>query len=225
MVDDVTPHQMYKQVSGVTLGFQSTPGSSATLFGTGWSTINNTTPSPITTYWINRQYIDLSGWTRKELTLFTRGVDIQKQAMPLSNAGNTARGLYEMDVLTTRRLSDEECEIYATSIVGGTGGPGFLPSTMDLMEVIYGEIAEYSQNLQIPGSYIRTNGETFGSGNPVAVDKLHWTRIYYAVLPGDGDAFVIHPTNLVVQATTAHESDLVWIERLRRSYTQQRSET
>jgi len=224
MPEDVQPHQLYKQISGATLNFSETPGASLVLGGQGWVAINNSHASPITTYWVNRSYIDLSGWNMQDLTMFTRGVDIQKQLMPYAGAGNTAQGLNEMDVLSTRRLTDEECQVYATSITGG-GGPGFLPSTMDLQEVVYGEIAQYAVNATIAGTFIRTNGETFGSGNPIAVDKLHWTRIYYAYNPGTGDTFVIHPTNLVIQATTAKEADLVWIERLRRSYTQQRSET
>jgi hypothetical protein len=223
MPTDVKPHQLYKQISGVTLSYSETPGSSGVLGGTSWEALDATIASPITVYWVNRQYIDLAGWTKEELTMFTRGVDIQKQLMPLSNAGNVSAGINEMDVLSTRALTDLECEVYATGLGGvtlapGGGGPGFLPSTMSLMEVIYGEIAQYAQNTQIPGTYIRTNVETFGSGNPTATDKLHWTRIYYAVLPADGDAFVIHPTNLVIQTTTAKEKDLVWMERLRRSY-------
>ena len=219
MPKDVKPRQLYKQISGVTLNFSETPGSSVVLGGTDWEVIDSTVASAITVYWVNRQYIDLSGWSKEDLTMFTRGVDIQKQLMPYAHAGNAAQGLNEMDVISTRALTDLECEVYATSLATpGGGGPGFLPSTMSLMQVIYGEVAQYAQNAQIPGTFIRTNVETFGSGVPIATDKLHWTRIYYAYNPAQGDSFVIHPTNLVIQATTAKEKDLVWMERLRRSY-------
>ena len=219
MPEDVKPHQLYKQISGVTLNFSETPGSSLVLGGTGWEVIDSTIASPITVYWVNRQYIDLAAWSMEELTTFTRGVDIQKQLMPYASAGNAAQGLNEMDVISTRALTDLECEVYATSIGSpGGGGPGFLPSTMDLMQVVYGEVAQYAQNTVVPGTFIRTNVETFGSGNPTATDKLHWTRIYYAYNAAQGDSFVIHPTNLVIQSTTAKEKDLVWMERLRRSY-------
>jgi hypothetical protein len=220
MPKEVKPHQLYKQLSGATLNFSETPGLSGVLGGSNWEALQATIVGPVSVYWVNRTYLDLSGWTREDLTMFTRGVDIQKSTMPSAGTGNAASGMVEMDVLTTRPLTDLECEIYATSIVGG-GLPGFAPSTVDLMQTIYGELDQYAQNTTVLGTYIRVNRETFGSGVPIATDKLHWTRIYYAVGAAQGDSFVIHPTNLVMQATTAKEKDLVWMERLRRSYTLQ----
>jgi len=96
--------------------------------------------------------------------------------------------------------------------------PGFLNNTVDLMEVIYGERMEYGSNLQIPGSFVQISGETFGSGNPTAMDKLHWTRLVVFDSPTELDVGVLFATNLIVQALTVEEKDLVWMERLRRSY-------
>jgi hypothetical protein len=89
------------------------------------------------------------------------------------------------------------------------------------MQVIYGEGTSYAVNSNIPGTYITVGGDTFGSGNPCATDKLHWTRIIITTFAGADDkngAISYGPANLVVQAATMEEKDLVYMERLRRSY-------
>lgn len=169
--------------------------------------------------YVYRSYIDLSGWTQQDLTTFTTGVDIQKDRMPLAviPAPGSCPIITEFDILTTRKIRDDE--LFQT--IGATT-PGFHPSTVDLMSVIYGEQTTYAQNSNIPGTYIKTSSSTWGSGNPTAMEKLHWTRIYvtsFSTSGGDvSGTFNAYPTNLVVQATTMEEKDLVYMERLRRSY-------
>jgi hypothetical protein len=205
MPEEVKPHQLYKQVPGSLFTFSDTPGAS-TATG-GWSVVQD--PLSPVPYFVFRGYIDLAGWSKQELTTFTQGVDIQKQALPLLNG--TAQGLNEHDIISTRALTDAEVQLF-------NNGPGFLPSTVDLMEVVYGQVTQLAVNGQVPGTFIKTNADTWGSGVPTATDKLHWTRIYYAHVPVANDTFLIHPTNLIIQAVSAKEKDLVWMERLRRSY-------
>jgi len=202
-------HQLYKQLSHSTIQYR-TEGSTSS--GTGWEIIGESSEALTV---VNRTYIDLSGWTRQDLTTFTQGVDIQKMDTPLRNIAATGMtNIYEFDILSTRRLTDDEC-----SIADGTHFvPGFLPSTVDLMEVIYGERMEYGVNATVGFTYIQISGETFGSGNPTAMDKLHWTRIYVFFNNVTLDSVTVFPSNLVVQAMTVEEKDLVWMERLRRSY-------
>jgi len=204
MPKDVKPRQLYKQIPNSQFAYQGTPGASVAT--NGWEAIQT---GAGLVYFVYRSYIDLTGWSKQELTTFIQGVDIQKQALPILQG--QALGLNEHDILSTRRLTDDECEL-------AMNGPGFIPSTMDLMQVIYGEVTQLANNTTIPGTFIKINQETWGSGVPCATDKIHWTRIYYAHVPVDGDIFNIHPTNLVVQAVSAKEKDLVWIERLRRSF-------
>jgi len=159
----------------------------------------------------HRTYIDLAGWTRQDLTTFTQGGDIQKQQIPIKVPGLGAQSLWEFDFISTRKLTDAELIDYGNL-------PGFSGSSVDLMEIIYGERMLYGENATIPGNYVQISGDTFGSGNPTAMDKLHWTRLILLDAPTDGQQVAIWPTNLVVQAMTVEEKDLVWMERLRRSY-------
>jgi hypothetical protein len=120
-------------------------------------------------------------------------------------------GVYELDFITTRRLTDNE-------LLNIFSMPGFISSTLDLMELVYGERMYYAENVNVPGTFIQISGETYGSGNPTAMDKLHWTRLMVPHQPAPNDLLVIPESNLIVQAMTVEEKDLVWMQRLRRSY-------
>jgi hypothetical protein len=216
MPTDVKPHQLYKQIGASNFGLNF--GSSTDAYTTNdWEVIWNTFP-----YLVNRQYIDLAGWSREDLTTFTQGVDFQHSRRPRA----TTVGLLEVtavDILTTRRLTDAEISNWGVTVAGSTDLPGFLDSTVDLMQVIYGERTTYvSTNTMAPGLagavYVTIGSESFGSGVPTATDKLHWTRIIWVNGTGDSELLSVGATNLVVQALSAKEKDLVWMERLRRSY-------
>jgi len=209
---DPKAHQLYKQLPGSTINFVfGEPGSvwTSTTATNGWEGLGVDFGGQAFAGAAYRTYIDLSGWSTQELTTFTQGVDIQKSNSPINGSGNTNL-IWEFDFITTRRLTTLEISEF-------THQPGFLPSTVDLMEVIYGENRTYAENANIPGTYVTTRAETFGSGNPTAMDKMHWTRLYVfgAAVTDEVELF---PTNLVVQAMTVEEKDLVWMERLRRSY-------
>jgi len=203
---DPKAHQLYKSAAYANIGFSTTPGSSAVI-GDGWTMYQ----PGATPYFIHRTYIDLQGWTDQQLTMFTQGVDIQKGIMPLLGGSKEATGVREFDFITTRKLQDTECAVYLNI-------PGSIPSTVSQQELIYGEFVEYGRNNTITNTFIKTNFETLGSGNPTAMDKLHWTRVYYWHIAGNGDTLLVDNANLVVQAMTVEEKDLVWMERLRRSY-------
>jgi len=201
---DPKAHQLYKQ-AGSTLFTMGPSVDASTNTGPGWEAIEDKTLA-------FRTYIDLQGWTQQELTTFVQGVDIQKSVIPLK-MGGAFDILWEFDILSTRRLTNAELTSIAFS-----NTPGYAPSTVDLMEVIYGERMQYGINATITNTFVQISGETWGSGNPTAMDKLHWTRVYTLGNPNPGDAITIYPVNLVVQAMTTEEKDLVYMERLRRSY-------
>jgi len=216
MVEDVKPHQLVKQIPGSQLIYFESPGTSFATNGWDVIDVNPTAPG---VFWVYRTYIDLAGYSVDDLTMFTKGVDIQKQAITTTLIGNVAKTWDEYDILTTRRITDDEI----TGLHLGSG-PGFALSTVDLQQVIYGEVDQLASNTQVPSTFIRINRDTFGSGVPTAMDKLHWTRVLFvpgtAAAPGpaEADNWIVFPTNLIVDAVTAKEEDLVWVERVRRSY-------
>jgi len=209
-------HQLYKQLPGCTAQYRS---EGSLITGGGWEVISESANILVVAA---RGYIDLQGWSAQDLTTFTQGVDIQKQHTPQRSL--TATGMVTADgydYITTRRLTDAEIDLDPS--LGGAENnlPGFGESTVDLMQVIYGERMQYAVNATVGFSYVQVSGETFGSGNPTAMKRMHWTRVFYIFAPINLDALAIFPTNLVVQAMTVEEKDLVWMERLRRSYVHQ----
>jgi hypothetical protein len=185
---------------------------STSMTGEGWERITQVTPSNYPCF-VNRTYIDLAGLSRQDLTLFYQSFDIQKDKMPVI-ANNVVR-VFEYDIISTRRLTDEELsEVY-------TKPPGFLPNSLDLMQCTFGLRSSYGLNTTIASTVVKLSEDTFGTGEPNAMDKLHWTRIYLLEpdQPLPDQMYVqIFPTNLVVQGISSEEDDLVWMERLRRSY-------
>jgi hypothetical protein len=211
MPKDPKPHQLYKQIPGTIIDFAGSTPEQTTLTN-GWEQIG----TGIVNYLVYRTYIDLAGWSRQDLTSFIQGVDIQKSLTPRGGSA-TMPFLLEYDMLSTRKIQDDEMINFID------GPPGFMPTiqdkAVDLMELIYGENQEYAFNSTVGGTYITTGRGTWGSGNPTAMDKLHWTRLLILSSgQDDADQLQVGPTNLVVQAVTAKEKDLVWMERLRRSY-------
>jgi len=208
---DPKAHQLYKQQSYGMLLYLDSPAVSSV--SGGWTILEET---PAHVIIVARKYIDLSAWSNQELTTFTQGVDIQKQMIPRKVPGTTGFDtLTEFDFITTRRLKDSELDGAA---IFNNGAPGFGGNTTDLMEVIYGERMEYAENNAIDGTYVQISAETFGSGNPTAMNKLHWTRLIIAYTGSFDGGIIVWPTNLIIQAMTVEEKDLVWMERLRRSY-------
>jgi hypothetical protein len=215
-------HQLYKQVSGCNAQIAIASGTLVAQIQEGssdWTYHEQIAGGQTYQAFVNQQSIDLSGWEAQDLTTFTTGVDIQKDKMPLVVLGGAALScglIWSYDFITTRALSQDEL-----NVISGTT-PGFLPSTLDLMELIYGESQILTINSNIPGSYITVGADTFGSGNPTASSKLHWTRVFITTFATSGadvaGSFVAYPANLIIQAATIEEKDLVYMERLRRSY-------
>jgi len=212
-MQDSTPRQLYKQMAGGYGAVVIDGGSitAATVNGEGWEYIAQDHGNFVG--FVNRQYIDLSGYTLDELTTFVSGVDIQRDKDP---TGFDAAGLpivWEYDLITTRRIRDDELGSLFQS------PPGWLSQTVDLQEVIFGEVKTHAFNANVPATGITTKQSTLGSGNASAADRLHWTKIYLLGTVGSA-LFTMFENNLAVQAITAKEKDLVYIERLRRAYTQ-----
>jgi hypothetical protein len=219
---EVTPRVLMKQIGTGQVGFEMSDSSSAIInivvTGDDWVNIPQDNLAVATLALANRSYIDLAGYSHEELTTFIQGVDFQHSRDPLQGGNSVSALVQRYDFITTRRISDSELANFTDAVA-----PGYLPSTVDLMEMVYGEHRTYAVNTTIPGTFVTTDTDTLGSGNPTAGARLHWTQVYVinpAGATGQTGQFFMYPTNLVCQAVTGKEKDLVYIERLRRAYTQ-----
>jgi len=222
-MEDSKARQLMKQLSGTYL--QITMGESLPVVSdnpsNNWQAIPQTDVATMTAV-VNRTYIDLAGYSIDDLTTFIQSVSVQHLRDPLVIGSAVTPLIWAYDFVTTRRITTQELQQLTSGDV-----PGYLPSTLDLMEMIYGEHRTYALNANIPGTFITTDTDLLGSGNPTTADRLHWTRVYLFETTGalgNTNSYSFYPANLVCQAITGKEKDLVYIERLRRAYTQQRSE-
>jgi len=208
--EEAKSHQLMKQVPQATIAYsEEFPSTPVTVTGEGWQ-VHQESGTYGVVYW--QGYIDLAGWSKQDLTMFTQAVDIQKCFMSRNDgAAGSLPVVKEIDLVTTRKLTRAE-------IVEESTLPGFEGNTVDLMEVIYGLRRTLVFNANIAREYVIADVETFGSGNATAMDKLHWTRIIQFSIVGPAANLYVYPTNMLVAAVTMHEKDLVWLERLRRSY-------
>ena len=216
MAEDMQARQLIKQVPPVLAAINYEDTDEIVISGdyatSGWEVI--TPASGNTLYLVWRGYIDLAGYTRQDLTFFSQAIDVQHGAIDISSANVVST--VTMDLVTTRRLTNNECDLQAGFLtLGGTSsGNG-----IDIQEVVYGEWANKIPYSSTFPSLVTVQGDTFGTGNPTAADRLHITRIIFPSAASDG-TLQLGGTNFVIGGVTAHEKDLVYIERLRRAYTQ-----
>jgi hypothetical protein len=220
MSSDPTPRKCFKQIPGGQASNIDNSGdpSVADVIGEGWEWVIPASGMVGSLVW--RGYIDVSGWSSENLTWFTQRVDIQEQNVLLGT--QDIDSVWVFDILSTERVNDQMCSI--TAIPGfmeafpGAGGAGL--EIMDLQHVIFGQRTQWNQDSTIAGVYMPTSSDTFGSGNPSAKDKLHLTRIVWAAVGGTPgtQTIISYPVNYVLDGFTVKEPDLVYLERLRRSY-------
>ena len=223
-MEDETPRQLFKQIGTGSMAIvMSSPEGTITsnsVSGSSWESIP-LTPGINVAMMTNRTYVDLSGYALDDLTTFLTGVQVQDARTPVAAVGAGNLDTIQIyDFLTTRFIKDSELVNYLAI-------PGFQPSTMDLQQVVWGRRLSFATNTTVAGTYINVDSELFGSGNAIASTRLHWTRllITYPTGPGVTIQVTVYPSNLVCQALTGHEMERVYVNRLARSYTQQRPDT
>jgi hypothetical protein len=217
MATDMKARQLIKQVPAMFTNDINFDAGTATISGEGWELVHHP-PMAMTFVW--RGFIDLAGYTQDDLTFFSQAVDVQDNGVSIAapSIGLTAI----MDMVTTRRISDAE-----VNPVNGNGflspAPGTTIPGLDIQEVVYGNTRNFTPYSATNGAWRQIFGSSFGSGNPTASDRLHITRIVVPLGTGTSESVNITSCNFLIGGVTAHEKDLVYIERLRRAYTQERS--
>lgn len=212
MPKDIQARQLIKQIPNVGVSIINVGSNTSVIdYGEGWENIVPATGGQV---WVWRGYIDLAGYTQHELTFFSQAIDIQKAMVPIGSSGTVF--LNVVDLVTTRRLRDSELfpNNFKNSFIGTAG------DNLDIQEVIYGEWASLTPYSATNPVLLPIGANTFGTGNPTASDRIHCTRIVTFNGAGESESFQLGPCNYLIGGVTGHEKDLVYIERLRRAYTQ-----
>ncbi len=215
-------------------------GSDFTTSGGGWSVITATDSAGNPTYWaVFRDYFDLSGIVVEQETLFTVNPMFQEGCDWNYTTTNTDGALQVWDLLTQEYITDATFD----GVVSGSGNwipPGMMAgksvlgiirvgAPYELEDVHYGNARTFQSGAitlvagaeVIPFLPNQTRSSSWGVGSATAGQKLYVTRAIHlssALTPESSNEILSPPTAVVVPALIAKETDLRYIERLRRSY-------
>ena len=171
-----------------------------------------------TQFAVYRTYIDIVGWSKDDVTAFTQGAAFQEADSVYFTAGG-AQPLKSWDMVTVNRIDDTAFTDAARLLNGTTWSPpGTSFSNYNLEEILAGRWREFSADTTIATSRLVGTG-VWGAGDATAGDRIHLTKVFLlgAAFLTDG-RLVIPDGAVVVPTLLVKEPDLVYMERLRRSY-------
>jgi len=224
----------------------SVEGSSFVATGAGWNIITATDSDANPTYWaVFRDYFDLSGIVVDQATLFTVNPMFQEGCDWNFITENPIGAIQVWDMVTQEYITDETFNgVIAYSgnwippgLVSGASSPTTLRTgaPYELEDVHYGNARSFQYGPVVTNAAgvttsqflpNQTRSSSWGVGSATAGQKLYITRAIHissALAPAPPGVTPLNeirspPTTVVVPALIAKETDLRYIERLRRSY-------
>ena len=178
-------------------------------------------------------YIDLSGYELDDLTLFPSEALLQDPGLYAitptpPNTLTTYPLMWVMDVMSQERLSQSTLNtMLDTTLNEFNNAPGMMATDINDSEITMGALRIMGQSSQITGTgesipYITQNASTFGTGGPIVVQKLWCYRFIYAI-GVEHSNLVIQASRFVMMGVVDKEKDLIYIQRLKRTYENQGS--
>ena len=175
--------------------------------------------------------IDVTGLTTtQDESLFFSGVDVQ-QPYPIQAETTPAQpygsAIYEYFFVTDRKMTREEFqESVGPSSAGNGSGVSFAASPVDQQSLIFGFSRAYESytvtNLTATTLNLREMWQSnYGVARSTAASKLycyHCAWSYTGTGGGFGFTITIPDTRFMVSYVSDKEKDLVYMQRLKRSY-------
>ena len=185
---------------------------------TGWSPLGSNTG------FFHETQIDLSGYAMDDLTFFPSAVGVQDPGVyrMLPGAASTTSSLYVLDLITSTPI--DPTTVMVTDLLGNMQGPGMFGSDESFETILYGLFRVFAENntIKIPNFQQLQRSQRFESGEPTAADKLYCYRIVQISATGSLDAglsyIVVPAARQLLAGRITEESELVYMQRLKRSY-------
>lgn len=216
--------------------------SAFTVSGGGWEAVTAVDSTGAATYWaVYRDYFDLSGIVVDQATLFTIGPNFQEGCDWNYTTTLPTGALQVWDMLTQEFIVDETFD----GVVPGSGNwiaPGLsggqvalgsirVGAPYELDDIHYGNARSFQYGAVTalgasPFLPNQTRSSNWGAGSATAGQKLYICRAIHltsALNAQPANEIRSPPTAVVIPSVIAEETDLRYIERLRRSYVVQGS--
>jgi len=186
--------------------------------GGGWKIVNPGQAG--LEYLVWRGYIDIAGFSKEELTAFIQGTGFQQAESVFMGVPATGVGK-EFCILSKAYIDDDAFSAANhTTLTTTWFAPGMLGSNYNLEEVFTGRYREFSHDTNTPYSGMITHQSEWGAGDATAGKKLYITIALrgFGFTQATNGQIIYPPTAVIVPASVALEKDLLYMERLRRSY-------
>lgn len=173
--------------------------------------------------WFHETQLDLSGYAMDSLTFFPTAVGIQDPGVYRMAPGvsSTTSSLYVLDLITSTPI--DASRLMVSDWLGAGIGPGMFGSPETFETILYGLGRVFSENstIKIPNYQQLQRSQRFESGEPTAADKLYCYRIVQISaesLDAGLSNIVIPACRQLISGMLDEESELVYMQRLKRSY-------
>lgn len=200
-----------------------------TLLGPGatedWSTVSQLNGWEIytndagTQWALHRSYVDIAGWAKDSITAFTQGAAFQECERWSGGLGGLLPILNTWDMVTVNYIENEAFDgdkFFAT--IYGWSAPGMSGSNYNLEEVLAGRYRSFATSQDVT-AMTQTNLQVWGSGDATAGDRIYITRaILLTNTTLSGEFLNVPAMAVIIPTLLVKEKDLVYLERLRRSY-------
>ena len=182
----------------------------------GWQVLN-----AAETRFGHETVIDLSGYAIDSLTFFPQAIGLQDPGFYTYNPGEASsyNGMTVLDIVTSVPM-----DLDTVANAQGIGqGPGMLGSLYEFETILFGMFRFFTGNLNIPYANYQQleRSQRFDSGEPNASDKLYCYRIVSLLSDGPPEPssrFGVPAARQIIGGTMGEESELVYMQRLKRSY-------
>ena len=161
---------------------------------------------------VNRQYYDMQGYVGGDISFFPTTADIQD----MSSWSTTPSPCTTFDTITVKPIDDAVLEKWfdATLVYQP---PGSSWNNLDLQDIIYANWRVIDPSTDLNGASVITQSGSYGLNTPTARDRIYITRVVF-IQQGDNQVIFVPPCAFVLAGVSGKEKDLVYLERLRRSY-------
>jgi hypothetical protein len=174
--------------------------------------------------------IDLSGYAMESKTFFPAAIGLQDPGIytfkPLIDPSAQQVGLIMLDIITSVPMDMATVAAVTQPLnpLGGTSNasPGMLGSLYEFETILFGMYRFFTANTNIPyPNYLQLErSQRFDSGEPTAADKLYCYRIAITLKQDlvDGNSLTIPAARQLIGGAMDEEPELVYMQRLKRSY-------
>ena len=197
------------------------PTLQANFDGVNWTNLNGwQVLDPAGTRLMHETQIDLSGYAMDSLTFFPMSVGLQDPGIYVFQPvqGSLFNGMHVLDIVTSVPM-----DLSTVGNLQGQGiGPAMLGSLYEFETILFGTYRFFTQNANIPYPNYQQleRSQRFDSGEPTAADKLYCYRLVVLLSSGLDTAsqVKIPAARHLIGGVMGEEADLVYMQRLKRSY-------